>query len=146
MTTFRVDARCAYQHFDLYADAVGRAVVYVDTHDDQELTTTLRVLRQARGSRVEAVVEARKLRFLDNGITDHDWQVVREHLDGENLGRRRRTNPRRLAPGTGRAGDARWVPRMVLQLGDDEDDEQQVGASWPAGTLNHRALSSVHRV
>ncbi len=108
-------ARCAYNN--AYADAVGRAVVYIDTHDDQELTTTLQVLRQARGSGAAAVVEALKLRFLDNGLADRDWQEIRQRLDAENLGaddaRARDAFRRELAALVALVG----VPRMVLQLG-----------------------------
>jgi hypothetical protein len=107
--------RCKYT--ESFADALGRAVVYVDETNDDAILDTLRLLRNKHGSCGPAVVDALKVRFMRNTISGAQWQAIQTRVDGQNLdvddAQLLATFRRELADLVTQVG----LPRAIVQLG-----------------------------
>jgi hypothetical protein len=73
------------QYNNDFAEAMGRAVVYVDQTNDELITATLRELEGARGSLGAAIVEALRSRFLNNDIPRPEWDSMEARVDRNNM-------------------------------------------------------------
>ena len=107
--------RCKY--VESFADALGRAVVYVDENNDDAILETLRLLRNRNGSGGSAIVDALKARFMRNTILEAQWHAIQVRVDGQNLGvddaQLLGSFRRELADLVAQAG----LPRAIFQLG-----------------------------
>ena len=74
------------KYLESFADAHGRAVVWVDEHDDDAIIETLRLLSSGSRARGTVVVDALKTRFVQNYILEAQWEAIRNRVDDECLG------------------------------------------------------------